>query len=411
MKTGFFFYLILLCCIKCFGFSIFSMDKDPYTTSTGELVLKAGARYRGMGGAGLALADSINYNVQNPASFGAVDYTLLSLTYLPEITRLKENGNNASFQDFSDDFPAAELVISLGKYGTLFGGYKRDRLLNYDISYKDKTGYQVHRFGTGGTYITHGGYAYAYQKRFSLGASLGGLYGKTKTGSFIQGRPSSGHYLEPSRYQKETFKGYVLDFGGILKADLFSLGLAATAPMGQSEVDREHQIIQYYKLTSFVDSIVTEHSDVFDTDLIPPGGTIGLAYTPFSRLNLALDLHTVLWNTKDRDNEFYIATGGEIFFSKRRSENYFKNIPLRMGYYYHNLGYRDPIKEQALTLGFTLPTLNHYGFINVGLEGGKRYCGSLTGSTLTETFYRCSIQLVHKGRWGRLRRATRSKTP
>jgi hypothetical protein len=108
----------------------------------------------------------------------------------------------------------------------------------------------------------------------------------------------------------------------------------------------------------------------------------------------------------DRGNEYRLAAGAEFFFSDRRSDNYFRNIPLRFGWYFRDLGLYDGVLEQALTLGFTLPTAGFFGSLNFAVEGGKRYSGSegFSGG-YSETFSKISIQYVHKGRWGRLRRA------
>src|SRR3989339_983165 len=96
------------------GFSLLSMDHRVNSLSLGEMVHSPGVRYAGMGGAGAALSDSVNWNALNPASYARMDFTSLSVCYLPEITYLKEKDNSETFLAFTNDFPLTEMVIPLG---------------------------------------------------------------------------------------------------------------------------------------------------------------------------------------------------------------------------------------------------------------------------------------------------------
>ncbi|OGJ87875.1 MAG: hypothetical protein A2268_00755 [Candidatus Raymondbacteria bacterium RifOxyA12_full_50_37] len=390
----------LLCVISCAGaFSLYSIDKNPYSLGSGEYMQQCGARQCGMGGAGLALSDSVNYNSANPATFGGIDFTTVSVTYRPEMTFLKDA--HSGFKDFSNDFPFAELTISLGPYGTIFGGYRREQLLDYSVRYTDAQGYLIDRTGFGGTYGTFGGYALELQKRFAMGLSFEALYGRTSTSTAIVERPSEEFYLQPSLLQKTRFKAYQFTLGGMARLGKWSVAASGTAPLPLtgSTIDREHQIIQNY---SGSDSVVIKQIDFFDETFVPLRGSMGCAYTPFKRLHCALDLNTVFWHMEGRGSEYRVGVGAEYFFADKRSPHYFLNIPLRAGYYFHDLGYNQAVVEQAGTFGFTLPTRNNYGSITVGLEAGRRYGDAYP--EYVESFARISIQMTHKGRWGRLRR-------
>lgn len=378
------------------GFSLFSLDQNPRTLSAGNQVLRSGARLSGMGGAGIALTDTINYTLANPATLASLDFTILSVTYKPEITYLEEKNNSGTTLNFGNDFPFAEIIVPLGKYGVVFGGYKQDRLLDYDIQYTDDNGHSIHRYGHGGTYIAQFGYALAVKPFLLTGITFGNLYGNTRIGN------SNTNNSMPSSLIKTTFNGQVMDGGVVYKSGKLSVGLSGTFPIGDADIKQEGQTIQ--KLSS--DSIVIKVPVSGIQEQLPMTGTLGVAYSPSKRLNLALDVSATRWDAVNRGDELRAATGLEFFPSVTRSDHYFLNIPLRAGYYYHDLGYAEKIKEQALTFGFSLPTLNHYGYLNIAIEGGKRYQNSLAESALKETFSAITIQYVHKGRWGRLRRAT-----
>ncbi len=398
----YFLLALLISYSNIFCFSIFSIDRNPYSLYTGEIASTVGARLSGMGGAGTALSDTLNYSIANPATLASVDYTILSVTYKPEITYLQEKSTSANSMNFSNDFPLAELVVPLGKYGVIFGGYKRDRLLNYDIRYTDDQGYLNHRFGSGGTYISQAGYALSLKKKLLFGISFGGLFGDTRLGDFIEQRPSGVSSLIPSTYQKASFYSTTLDVGVIYKMNKFSFGASGSFPLRKTETKRESQVIQKYIST---DSIVTKLNWNGTTLDVVANGTLGAAWSPSRKTNFALDINGIRWDIPGRSNEYKIGIGMEHFFSEARNDNYFLNIPIRAGYYYHDLGLDDGILEQALTIGWSLPTANNYGILNFAVEGGRRYKESFSNSELTENFSKITIQFVHKGRWGRLRRA------
>ena len=69
MKKPLILIIALLFSSTLLGFSLFELENNLDGIRPGTLVSAAGARYRGMGGAGAALTDSIYYNSQNPASF------------------------------------------------------------------------------------------------------------------------------------------------------------------------------------------------------------------------------------------------------------------------------------------------------------------------------------------------------
>src|SRR3989339_978850 len=197
MKRTFFALILIAGIGRIVAFSLFSMEKDLYAAETGELSLKAPPRNLAMGGAGAALSDSLNVNSMNPATYARLDYTLVTLTYAPEFTSLSDNDTGAGFKHFGSDFPSAELDIPLGRYGVFFGGYHRDRVLAYDVTYVDADGYTVRRSGSGGTYNAFAGYAYSVNRMISAGASFNALFGKTTTNQAILERPADGALLEP----------------------------------------------------------------------------------------------------------------------------------------------------------------------------------------------------------------------
>lgn len=397
MKTAAFALAVLSAWGLVSAFSLFSMDTDPYSTRTGEMACRAPARYLGMGGAGLALADSISGHGVNPASYAFLDYTLITVTYAPQYTTLADGGTQ--FTRFTDDFPNTELDIPLGRYGVMYGGYRRDRLLSYDVAYKDADGFDRHRFAQGGTYSAVGGYALKLG-RFAAGLAANGVFGKTKTGDFITDRPAGGAALEPSRLQRNRFQGYRAEAGAAGRFSRFSLGVALSVPVGAQTISQEHEIIQNYTAE---DSVVVVQNRELEEDFLPMGVSAGLAFSPLSRLKVAADGEFNLWDGGKRDLEYRLSLGAELSLADRQNDNYFLDIPLRAGAYLYNPGYKDPVLEQALTFGFSLPTVGNFGLVHFAVEGGRRLCTD-DPDLLSETFTKFSIQLTHKARWGRLRR-------
>lgn len=384
------------------GFSLFSLQGDPYAAQPGDWVSRASVRMRGMGGAGLALADSIHYTNLNPASYASLDYTLISITWSPEITDLAEAAGPSLFRGFDQDFPNAELAIPLGRFGALFCGFKRDRLLDYDVHYEDAQGYGVHRFGRGGTWIAQGGYALSFGKYWSAGFSAGQMYGRSITGTALETLPGGASRLEPSVLQKTDFNAGVADVGVLFRSPRFSVGLSGSLPLTATTVLRNAQIIQHYTAT---DSNITPLTYETEEDLVPMGFAAGGAYAPIPRLKIALDGQALRFKAPEERMETRVSGGLEYRFTENRSEHYYLNIPLRAGAFYRDLGNADAVTETGAAFGFTLPTLGHFGYLHAAIEAGRRRSDA---ASLTETFYRGSLQLVHKGRWGRLRKSSTS---
>jgi hypothetical protein len=292
----------------------------------------------------------------------------------------------------------------LGRYGTAFAGYRRERLLDFNITFTNDQGFGINRFGLGGTSWLRGGYAYDFKKILSVGASIGELFGNIHSGEAIESAPSGTTTL-PSTLQKVSFSAYMGEIGATLRLGKLSVSATAAGPVSDPTASRERQIIQH-----FPDSTVASYFD--SPDLIkelPVSGGVGVACSPSTRLHLAADAYAYLWEKSDRNTEYRLSGGAEWFFTDKRSDNYFMNIPIRLGYYYHDLGYTEGVREQALTLGWTLATLGNFGYLDFALEGGKRYLGGFSDNTLSETYSRLSVQFVHKGRWGRLRKAAENE--
>lgn len=393
---------VLLSPVLAAAFSLFSLQGDPYAAQPGDWVSRASARLRGMGGAGLALADSINASNVNPAGFALLDFTLLTVSWSPEFTELAEPSAPAAYRGFDHDFPAAELAVPLGRFGALFGGYKRDRLLDYDVHYQDARGFGIHRYGRGGTWIAQGGYALSFAKYWSAGLSGGMMYGRSVTGSAVDSLPPGASRLEPSILQKADFNALVADLGLLFRSSRLSLGLSASVPMTAATVRRDAQVIQHYTAT---DSNITPLVWETKEDLVPLGLSAGGALAPSPHLKLVFDGQGLRYQAPEERTEIRLGGGLEYRFVSQRTEKYWKNIPLRAGAFYRDYGNTDGVTELGGTFGFTLPTLGHFGYLHAALEAGRR---SAVTTSLTETFYRGSFQLVHKGRWGRLRKSATS---
>jgi len=386
------------------AFTLFSIDSKPTSTSAGEWVSRASVRSRGMGGAGLSLCDTLNSTPASPASYGFLDYTLLSVSFSPEFTKLTDNGAGITHTDYGQDFPVAEIIVPMGRYGTLFGGYVRDRILDYDISFKDDLGYSIRRTGSGGTYIAHAGYSFSRNRIWSVGFAVGQLYGSTliQNAVDVSNLPAGGSSAMQSTLQKTYFSNSTLELGAMGKFQKFGLGLSATLPIGKTTIEKKIQDIQHGK----GDSLVIPRLLSLSEDNMPANFSVGLSYFPSKHLDCALDLNTIYWKSEGRSLEYRIGTGMEWRFSNDRNDHYYLNIPLRTGYFFRNYGYADPILEQGITFGLTLPTVNHFGYITTSLELGRRYQDSFSSSNLTEEFSKISVQYIHKGRWGRLRKAS-----
>ncbi|MBL8028412.1 MAG: hypothetical protein JNL74_18450 [Fibrobacteres bacterium] len=385
------------------AYSAFSISGDVFSASPGLREGSNSVREAGMGRSGSALFDSINYSHSNPSSFALVDFTVLSSTYSPEIVRSVENG--ARSFNFGNDFPNVEMIVPLGRYGVVSGSIVREFRSNSNVSFTD-SGYKISRIGSGGLWSGRLGYAGHYKKKLFYGVELGSIHGKVTSGRFVKDLPDSNPILYPSRLQKAEYSGFLVSGGLSYRTGSLSLALSAKIPAGALTVNATRQTIQYWS-TTYDDSTVVTQTEDFTSDAVPASIRFGLAFAPKTRLSLTFDGEAVLHNGKDESLEYYAGAGAEFRFSDSRDYiNYLRNIPIRFGAFYHKIGAFTEASEAGLALGFSLPTPGQYGYVNFAVEGFRRFEQSLTdNNAYHEDAGRISVQYVHKGRWGRLRKA------
>jgi hypothetical protein len=396
--------LLLLTPLITFGYSAFSISGDVFDHSLGLRSDYCSVRERGMGRSGSALFDTINYSASNPASLGLADFTVLSTTYSPMFVRATDASSQS--WSFGQDFPRVEMVVPMGSYGVLSGTFIREATSDFNIGYTDVDGYGIRRTGSGGVWSGRIGYAGNHNKRLTYGLSLGSIHGKIFSGRFISSMPDSTAPLTPSRYQKTEYAGFLASAGIALNSSNLSLALSATLPVGNAEASATRQTIQYWSGSSSSDSTVQVQTVNYDCDVVAPTVRLGCALRPTRKTALTADGEVVLNDDSYGTLEYSGGIGLELRFTESRDFlSYARNIPVRFGAFYHKLGTKIDASEAGLTFGFSLPTLGHYGYLNIAVEGYRRFEKSITSGNYLEDTGRLSVQYVHKGRWGRLRRA------
>ncbi len=387
------------------AYSAFPVSGDVFSLDAGFISNHSSVRERGMGNSGSALFDSINYSVSNPASIALIDYTIFSVSYLPEITRSRSATDES--WGFAQDFPSVEMVIPAGKYGVFMTSIIRERAVDFNGSFTDKDGFGVKRTLFGGLWSGRLSYANNWGKKLLFGLSLGSLHGKVASGRYISDFADTNAPLTPSRLQKAEYSGLLTNLGLAYRFGGNTIALSGTIPVGNADVDITRQTIQYWSSTSTADSTVQTQTLKVNYEAIPASVRVGLALLPLPRLSIAADGEAFFRNQSVQDVEYQVGLGAEIRFTEGRDiYNYFKNIPLRLGLFYRERpGETNSTVETGGSIGFSLPTVGNFGLLNFAIEGYRRADGAVLSSGYREDAARISVQYMHKGRWGRLRRS------
>lgn len=375
---------------------------------------------RGMNGLALGLRSHNQVNVQNPASYSALDSLtmIFDIGFSGQITSFEENGRklNANNADFEYAVGAFRL---LPKVGMSFGlipftsiGYNYSNTPNAKLSSISFT--ETHS-GSGGLHQAFVGLGWRFLDGFSVGANLSYLWGSYDRTISIAS--TDGNVNTEVKNYSASVSNYKLDIGlqwqrKISKDEILTLG--ATYGVGHNlHADAEYKTSS----TNSQTGTVTEPPvSVIDNALsIPHSFGFGLSWQHANRLTVGLDYTLQKWGALDFP-EINNTTGNYVLKSgllKDRSkftlgcewtpnplsQHFLSRVNYRVGASlatpYVNINGKEGPKEYSVSAGFGIP-------INKG-----RSCFNLSGqwvhspSTgfITENTFRVNIGITFNERW------------
>ena len=375
---------------------------------------------RGMNGLALGLRYHNQVNVQNPASYSAID----SLTMIfdvglsGQITSFEENGRklNANNADFEYAVGAFRLLPNIG----VGFGLIPFTSIGYNYTNKPDTRLSSVSFtethtGSGGLHQAFVGVGWCFLKEFSVGANFSYLWGSYDRSISIAS--TDGNVNTEVKSYTASVNSYKVDFGlqwqqKMLKDGLLTVG--ATYGVGHNlHADAEYKTSS----TNSQTGVITEPpvSVVNNALSIPHTFGLGVSWKHADRLTIGADYTLQKWGSLDFP-EINSLTGDYVMKSgllKDRSkftlgcewvpnplsQHFLSRVNYRVGASmatpYIKVNGKDGPKEYSVSAGFGIPVSKGRSYFNLS---GQWVHASSTG-LITENTFRVNIGITFNERW------------
>ncbi len=389
---------------------------------------------RSMGGVAQGLRNGSRVNMQNPASYSAMD----SLTFLFDVgmglqrTRFTQGNahvaaNNTSFDHVNAAFRLARnagMSIGFQPYTKIGYTFTQTRDVGIDSYTSQKITNTFAYKGSGGLHQAYIGAGWQPFKGFSFGANVGFLWGDIYH-EFMQSFQENGTTNTTSFSSLRTFyyttiaswKGDVaIQYQAQLKNEQ-RLTIGATVGLGH-KLSGECNML---RTAVSSDSILSKTDHGYS---IPMTYSLGVAWERTNILTIAADVtfeqwskcNTPVFDASDRSytpqtgaysNRWRINAGAE-YIPERYSPNFLRRINYRVGAYYSTPYINIPMggttldgpAEFGITAGVGLPITNKYNnrsYVNVGVEWSRREASA--AALIDENILSVHIGLTFNERW------------
>lgn len=442
-KSGLFITVLLLS-----GSSLFAQNSPYSRYGLGDAAPNTHITNRGMGGISAGYADVLSVNFNNPASYAAFKTfveerskqpisgrVLLDVGISVDNRTLRNPNQPEKFSSTGASFSYVQLGIPLRRnWGMSFGlrpltriGYKISKLglLNdghtgnvIDSAYTEYT-------GEGGAFLPNIGTGFSIGN-FSLGASMGYLFGKKEYGTRLVPLNDSINYQPGNFTTRTSFGGLFFSAGAQYRINFSKqtyIRLGASGNWEQNinasqDIVRETFIRNITSGDIRLDSVYTENERSGEI-IYPASYTVGFLLEHLKEKGngwqLGADLVQSKWNnyrffgiTDSVQNNWQVRVGGQ--FRPEPARNYFSNVAYRGGFFvgpdYIKVG--NELPQFGISFGLGLPIANYnrlspgqFSVLNLGIEYSRRGNNS---NTLKENIFRVSAGFTLSDLWFSKRR-------
>ena len=412
-----------------------SSTLSPYSQfGLGVLSEQSQGFNHGMSGLALGMRDGKIVNVQNPASYSAVD----SLTMIfdvgvsGQITNFQEGNRKKNAKTANFDYAVAAFRL-LPKVGLSFGvvPYSNIGYNYYSAAYNDVN---LSATGSGASYYNdvfegNGGFSQAFVgfgwevvKGFSIGANVSYFWGKYDKSITIANSDTYVNTLYKT--YSTSVKSYKLDFGvqyqrPVSKNDVLTVG--ATLGLGHNLGGDAKLITTNYNSVNGI-SIATSDS-VPDAFKLPLSIGVGASLLHNNRLTVGLDYQMQRWSavdypmqtsniTTEQKQRYQLVSGllrdrhkvtlGADWVPNPTGRKYLGHVHYRVGAsyatpYYNVNGVKGP-RELTLSAGFGIPLVNSWNNRST-LNISAQWVNKSANNLITENSFRINIGLTFNERW------------
>lgn len=380
---------------------------------------------RGMGGVAMGLRDGKTVNMQNPASYSAID----SLTMIidagvsGQITNFKESGRKVNAKTGQFDYAVAlfrvmpKLGVSIGVVPFSNIGYNYE---NYEVESETLRTITTHS-GSGGFSQAFLGIGFEVLKGLSVGANFSYLWGNY-TRSVVPTQNITAAMTQTLLYTASV-SSYKLDFGVQFQQSLNKnnkLTLGATVGVGHRLTGDAHFI------TSLTDpngaSFPPDTLSIEDAFHLPMSFGVGATLLHKQKLLIGVDYSLQQWGKLDfpavikgsdkthyqpasgmLKNRHKVALGVDwVPTTNMLTRNYLKLIHYRAGVSYatpyYKIGTLDGPKELTVSAGFGIPIINTWNTRSV-LNITAQWVHTSARDLVTENSFRLTLGLTFNERW------------
>jgi len=400
-----------------------SGTKSPYSQyGLGILSDQSQGFNRGMSGLFQGFRSGNQVNMQNPASYSAVDSLsmIFDVGVSGQITNFKEGGAKVNAKTANFEYVTALFRI-FPKFGASIG------LVPYtNVGYSYSTTQQIGSSSTtstmqfsgeGGLRQAYLGLGYEFFKGFSLGANISYFWGSYKKDITVLSNDDAVKTL--SKTYDADVSSYKLDLGvqyrhSLTKTDELTFG--ATFGLGHKlGSDPSLTVMTLDGQTGVMSaSVDTVHNGLS----IPMTIGAGIAYSRNKSLFLGVDYQLMRWgaesfpvvneNTNNYElvNNYYKdrhkVTVGAEWLPNRMSRRFLNRVQYRIGASYatpyYKINGQDGPKELTVSAGFGIPLVNSWNNRSV-LNISFQWANLSAKNLVTENSFRVTIGLTFNERW------------
>jgi hypothetical protein len=395
----------------------------------------------GMGGIGVATNTISHYNsinILNPASYGAIRFTVIDAGVSSDLITLK-NGVSPNEQDVNNSishvafaFPVTKhsaLSFGLLPYSELGYNYNRTYKTSTPVSAADTNVMNYNYSGAGDLNKAYIGYGFAIGKHLLIGANASYIFGNLKQYQTTEIPPLYGT-IDSKVEQSNYIRGFDFDYGVQYSIDLsdnkhLTLGYSGSSN-SQLNTTETYIVSQYTRdvnnnVSVPLDSLVNNKNSNGKVQL-PLINRFGLTFVRDGKYLIGADYTMGKWsdlsiagvNSGLQDSR-KLNIGGQITPNENALSNFFALMDYRMGFIFEQTylnaktvfgsAYTGPntdIKRYAVTFGLGIP-LPHdrassaFYKINFSTEVGK--LGTTDNGLIQENYINFHLAFTLNDRW------------
>lgn len=399
-------------------------SNSPYSQfGLGSLNEQSQGFNKAMSGLGIGMRINNRVNMQNPASYSAID----SLSFIFDVgmtlqnANFKNGKNSVNARNTALDYVNAAFRLRPGlgfsfgfvPYSTIGYNYSESRYIGDHSLTGTAMSYTTAYNGDGGLHQIYVGAGWNPVGDLSVGVNLGflwGTYNESIKQTFYAGDSEDGASNGLQRKIEADLASYKIDIGVQYPIHIGSKNLltpGVTYSIGHAINSTAH----CHEFQTNSDTTTTSIPKAFEMPTTIGGG---LSWTHNGQWTVGADVICQLWSQcrvpqiiDDRfvsvanyQNRTKIIVGGE-YQPDRQSRKYLRRVRYRIGASYTTPYYKidghDGPREFGLSAGFGLPVINNRSAVNVAFQWVKA-APALSGM-ITENYLRLNVGITFNERW------------